>query len=69
MTHDVRVNVTRIGIILGALVAFVVLASAFRGWLREEYVMRGEYQQDIGQIKADVRVLRCELVKDCGVLK
>lgn len=45
MTRDeiTRINWTRVGTILGALVAFVVLLSALRGAADERYVQRTEH--------------------------
>lgn len=72
MTHDVRISLAKIGITLSVLVALVILTSAFKGWLTEQYVPRSEYAIDIAQIKADLaliradsRVLRCKVAKDC----
>lgn len=66
MSHDVRVSLTRLGIILGALVALVALTTAFKSILDERYVQRAEFQRDLMDMRADIRVLRCQLVKDCG---
>lgn len=55
MTRDVKVNVTRIGVILGALVAFVVLVSALRSAADDRYVKHTEFHE----LKSDVRVIKC----------
>jgi hypothetical protein len=66
MTDNVKVNVTRIGVIVGVIVAFVVLLSAVKSAGDERYVTRPEYLRDVGDIKSDIRAMRCEIVKDCG---
>lgn len=52
---DVKLNVTRIGVILGALVAFVALVAAFRSAFDARYVTRDEF----ADLKSDVRVIKC----------
>lgn len=55
MTRDVKVSVTRIGVILGVLVAFVLLVSALKSYGDERYVRHSEFQE----LKSDVRVIKC----------
>ena len=70
--QDVKISLAKVSIGLGALVALVMLTTAFKGWLTEQYVTRTEYQQDaaatradIASMRADLRVLRCKVAQDC----
>lgn len=65
MTHDVKVNLTRAAVVLGALVALVAVTTAAMNVFDDRYVRRQEHAADLGQIKADLRVLRCAVAKDC----
>lgn len=61
MTHETRINLTRWGVVLGVLVALVALTTAAKNVLDDRYVTRAELEQ----IKGDIRVIRCAVVKDC----
>ncbi len=65
MTHDVKVNLTRASVIVGVLVGLIVLLSAFVRFGDERYLRRLDYERDIADIRADLRVLRCKVARDC----
>lgn len=53
------------GAILGIAVALLTITAAARALGDDRYVRRADYQRDIGDMKADLRVLRCRVAKDC----
>lgn len=63
---DVKLDLKRWGAIVGVIGGSWLLLTALRNEADERYVPRREYQDDLSAIRSDLRVLRCELVKDCS---
>lgn len=58
-------QLTRYATIAGLIVAFLSIIAATRAYGDDRYVKRADYEQDIGDMKADLRVLRCRVAGDC----
>ena len=55
----------RWGALLAIVVAILTIAAvAFRVG-DDRYVRQSDYKQDIGDMKSDLRVLRCRVAGDC----
>jgi hypothetical protein len=64
--QEIRVNLTRWGSAVALLGGLWLLVTALRSEADDRYVRRNEYRETILQIQGDIRVMRCEVVKDCG---
>lgn len=58
-------QLTRYAMIAGMVVALISIAAAARAFADDRYVKQADYRQDIGDMKADLRVLRCRVAGDC----
>jgi hypothetical protein len=56
-----NVNLTRVGAIVGILGGLAVLVATVTAFWDHRYAQR----DDVAAIRADIRVLRCQVVKDC----
>lgn len=65
MTREAKDQLTRWSVILGIIVALLAVAAAAQGMADDRYVRKADYIHDVQQIKADIRVIRCQVVKDC----
>lgn len=70
MAPERRAKLTELGVILSLIgLTITLLSSAVRFGQRDAQIDkkldREEYYRDIGQIQADLRVLRCRVAKDC----
>ena len=66
MTRDeLKVNLPRWGTLVGIVLALLSIAAIAISAGDDRYVKRTDYQNDLHQMRSDLRVLRCVVAKDC----
>lgn len=65
MAPDKRDAIQRWATVLALIGSLLGVEAWARNTNDDRYVRRTQYEQDIGQMKGDMRVLRCKVAHDC----